>query len=665
MSEIDIFVKIDGVEYSQEQLKALATGAKDAAKGVDNLKKETKKSSEEQGFFAKKLDEVKEKFSGIKAGFGDLKAGYKTLQSGLTSLAQGFGLSSKAAKVFGTSASAALAATGIGLIVPLVLALVNYFKNLEGGAKTLQKVMAGLGAIVANVGKALKLLLSGDFAGAFNTMKDAVSGATQAVDSLFDAEKKLADLKKRTTIENAQLNAQIEAQKKILEDTTLSLDDRIAALDKVTAATKQLAQNQVAETQIALQAAQAQLALTNNYEERRAKQQEIAELQAQLIDQQTQLANVEYDAEKVGREIRTQAAEERKAAIQERLDQERTVAETLRDLRIEDIKDEQSKAEAQLQVQKEAALQKLRENKATADQLLEAEGLYEGQLETLRQEFADKESERAKAAQEKKDQEREVELQKQRDQQIRLKEILDQAYFESIENEFQRAQEELLFEEEKSMKELELLGATEEEKQKIRDKYQKKRETLAKEEVAYNKALKQAEMENNLGLASSAFGAIASLSAEGSKTQKAAAIAATTIDTYLAAQKAYTSQLIPGDPTSPIRAAIAAGVAIASGIANVQAIIATPTPDAGGAGGSGGGGGGGVSKPRSFSGNTGSLQLGFDAGPSFGDSDALGQMQSGGATTETGREPVKAYVVATEMTTAQEKNKAIEDIAKL
>ena len=665
MAEVEIKVKIDGVEYSQEQLKNLAKGADAAAEGMADLNKETEKAEDQQGFFSKKLDEVKERFSGLKAGFGDLKKGYATLQNGLTGLAKGFGLSSKAAKVFGTSASAALAATGIGLIVPLVLALVNYFKNLEGGAKTLKKVMAGLGAIVANVGKALKLLVQGKFAEAFNTMKDAVNEATTAVDGLFDAEKKLADLRKRTIVENAKLNAEVENQKKILEDTTLSLDERIAALDKVTAATKQLAENQVQETQLALQAAQAQLTLANNYEERREKQLEIAELQAQLIDQQTALQNVEYDAERVGREIRTQAAEERKAQIEERLAQEKTVAETLRDLNIEAIQDEQSKAEATLQVQREAALATLRENNATKEQLLEAERLYDGQLETMRQEFADKESERAKAAQEKKDAERQAELDKEKEQQMRLKEILDQAYFESIENEFTRAQEELLAQEEKAMAELELLGATEAEKQRIRDGFQKKREKLAKEEADYNKALKKAEVDNELNLAAGAFGAIAGLVGEQTAVGKAAAIATTTIQTYQAAQAAYASQMAIPDPSAPVRAAIAAGVAVATGIANVQKILSTPTPGGSGAGGAGGGGGT-PSRPStpSFTGNTGSLDLGFNQTDGVGASGAMGDLQMGDDDT-TGIQPLKAYVVATEMTDAQEKNKAIEDIAKL
>jgi len=655
MSDIEIKVKIDGIEYTQDQLKDLAKGAKKAASEIDDVKKETKKAADEQGFFSKKLDQVKEKFSGLKAGFGDLKKGFGQLKGGLTSMAKGFGLSSKAAKVFGTSASAALAATGIGLIVPLVLALVNYFKNLEGGAKTLQKIMAGLGAIVANVGKAFKLLLSGDFSGAFNTMKDAVQGATAAVDDQFEAEKKLATLRNKTIIENARLNATIEENKKILEDTTLSLDERLAALDGVTEATKKLAQNQVAETKLALQSAEAQLVLTNNYEERREKQLEIAELQASLIDQQTTLANVEYDANKVAREIRTQAAEEYKAQIEEKMAQEQTVADALRDLSVEGIADEEAKAMAVLQIQQETQRQVLVDNKATKEQLLVADQAYEDQKIALEQSYRDKEQE-AKDIKDEKDAADLIAKQE------RLKAILDEAYFESIENEFIRAQEELLRQEEQAMAELELLGATEAEKQKIRDGYTKKRTKLAKDEAKYNKKLAQDVKDNDLQLATQAFSAIASLVGQESAAGKAAAVAAATISTYLGAQKAYTSQMTL-TPDSPIRAALAAGVAIATGVANVRAIVATPTPGASGGGGAGGGLPSAGSIPT-FTGNSGSLGLG--EGPSVGDSDAIGDLSQTNSQGQPSTQPIlRAYVVATEMTDQQEANARVENIAKL
>ncbi len=68
---------------------------------------------------------------------------------------------------------------------------------------------------------------------------------------------------------------------------------------------------------------------------------------------------------------------------------------------------------------------------------------------------------------------------------------------------------------------------------------------------------------------------------------KALASAETLISTYSAAQKAYESQMIPSID-SPIRAAIAAGVAIASGLAKLAVINKTTFKGSGGSGATGG-----------------------------------------------------------------------------
>ena len=81
---------------------------------------------------------------------------------------------------------------------------------------------------------------------------------------------------------------------------------------------------------------------------------------------------------------------------------------------------------------------------------------------------------------------------------------------------------------------------------------------------------------------------------------KAMSIGTATIDTIVGAQKAFTSQFIPGDPSSLIRAQIASGIAIAKGLVNVASISktkfgSTTTPSGGGGGGGADvGGGGGV-----------------------------------------------------------------------
>lgn len=61
---------------------------------------------------------------------------------------------------------------------------------------------------------------------------------------------------------------------------------------------------------------------------------------------------------------------------------------------------------------------------------------------------------------------------------------------------------------------------------------------------------------------------------------KGLAVASTLISTYTAAQKAYESQFSP-IPTlnSPVRGALAAAAAVASGLANVKSILSVKTPN--------------------------------------------------------------------------------------
>ena len=68
---------------------------------------------------------------------------------------------------------------------------------------------------------------------------------------------------------------------------------------------------------------------------------------------------------------------------------------------------------------------------------------------------------------------------------------------------------------------------------------------------------------------------------------KALAIAAATVSTYLSAQKAYESQFKPlAIVDSPVRGAIAAGIAVATGLGNIKKIMSVPVPGKSGGGGS-------------------------------------------------------------------------------
>ena len=89
------------------------------------------------------------------------------------------------------------------------------------------------------------------------------------------------------------------------------------------------------------------------------------------------------------------------------------------------------------------------------------------------------------------------------------------------------------------------------------------------------------------------------------QNQKALSIAETLISTYFAAQKAYSSQIVPGvpDPSGPVRGTIAAAAAVAGGLARVASIKQQQFN--GGSSSSGGAGGSGGPSRSGFSGPTG------------------------------------------------------------
>jgi hypothetical protein len=237
-----------------------------------------------------------------------------------------------------------------------------------------------------------------------------------------------------------------------------------------------------------------------------------------------------------------------------------------------------------------------------------------------------------------------------------IRDKLAEMELEDIENEFVKAQEELALAQQRDLEELDRLKATEEEKQKVKEFYGKKSDKLKVEQAKFEEMLQKQVSEANLQVASQALGALSQLVGENTTAGKVAAIAATTIDTYLGAQKAYTSQLIPGDPSSPIRAAIAAGVAVAGGLANVAAIVKTKTPGTGG----GGGGGSTPTRPTIPSFNP---EEALAAGAA-GDDSAVNEVTLG---EQSGSTPgvIRAYVVSDEMTTQQEADAKINDLARL
>jgi hypothetical protein len=127
--------------------------------------------------------------------------------------------------------------------------------------------------------------------------------------------------------------------------------------------------------------------------------------------------------------------------------------------------------------------------------------------------------------------------------------------------------------------------------------------------------------------------------------QKGVSIATATIDTFLAAQGAYRSQMSISTPDAPVRAAVAAGIAIAQGLARV-AIISKQQFQGGGGSGSGGGGGGSV--------------------PSAGGTEAPSPANFAFLQNQPNQQPpLQAYVVGTQVSSNLEAQQLIQNQSRL
>ena len=142
-----------------------------------------------------------------------------------------------------------------------------------------------------------------------------------------------------------------------------------------------------------------------------------------------------------------------------------------------------------------------------------------------------------------------------------------------------------------------------------------------------------------LGLAKDGLNNMATILGEESAAGKAAAIASATISTFESAQSSYNS--LAGIPIiGPVLGAAAAGAAIVSGMAQVKAITSTKLPTLGG------------KTPPAVSGGSSSAPP-LPKPPSFNTVGASDTNQLASAIGQQEQQPVQAFVVSNDVTTAQ------------
>ena len=536
-----------------------------ADKIIIPVEAETEKANAELKKTKKEVDKVKKSSAELKDSVDQLSGGMISgFQKGLKSVK---GLSDGLKTFRGR-----LIATGLGAFVVVLGTLIEYFRNFEGGVRLVNQVMNTLaGTINAIVGNFEKLL-KGDFLGFFKGVKDGATEAWKETNNLFDAQEKLFELNKQFTKENAELNAVIKEQSRNIRDTTLSVEERIAAQEKINEASEKLLENEKALIEAEQARIKAELALENNYEKRRDLELQLLQTGARLISLESDLSIQRDNAAKQIRRINEEQEQEQKRqreeaakqraeqakAEQARIDAalalEKEYDAQLRALRVSQIKDEEERGRQQLEIQLDAIREKY------------------GQGTELELELIEKFNTEAEAKR------NALRLQNEQKQIEQETIALENELMRLDENSFERLDKQAeILDRERRLK-LENDELTNAERERIELEYNKKLDELGKarkqiiEREANAKKMAQMEIADALSVGINGI-------AQAAGDNKAIAIGAATIDTFLAANKAL-AQL------GPIAGPIAATGIVASGIANVRKIASTEIPGANNAGAS-------------------------------------------------------------------------------
>jgi hypothetical protein len=385
---------------------------KDANKDIQETKKNITGVTEETQKLGKESGKNKEKygslFSLLEDGFGSIKQtvkdfgnasmdvwngavnqGVKFAKLLSSALPAGFKVSSLAAKGF----AVALAATGITLITAAVATLISYFKNFEGAVKMVDKTIAVLKETMYVVIDAFTDLLTLDFTGFSDTVSEAgdrISDAASAVDDLYDAQKRYAELNKQSTVDNAKLVAEQERLVKVLDDTTLSTETRMAAAVGLDGINKQLLANDKALLATKREEIEAQLVNAKNYEEVRDLKQKLSDITAEEIENESKLSQINQDTAQKKREI----AESEEATREKEIAKIKEGLDATEKARIANLESEKEKIEAEFQMTIEGIRKKYGKGTELEKQLTIAKN-------TKLKEIEEKEEEKAKEKEQK------------------------------------------------------------------------------------------------------------------------------------------------------------------------------------------------------------------------------------------------------------------------
>ena len=588
---------------------------------LENTNKETKDLTNNFGAFGITIGSIKKKFSDVA----------KIVNNGLKTFGLNAQIAGKAfqlifggevklgAKLLFDVIKKGIAATGIGLFAIALGSVVTFLAKTKKGAELLERTLAGLGAAfkvirdrVSGLGEGILKLFSGDtkagfeqIKGSFKGIGDEIVADTKAVVELKKSFQDLRDSNRELRVETAKSKAKIEELRLIAADTSKSTEERQAAaqkafdienklLNKRIENAKEAIRIQIEENKTAENKDEALDALADKEIALADLQRESATRQRRIVEQINQIQRQgDAEADKARKKKQDDIDKANKKAeddAKKLADKQKQDAATLLEIQQENslarIDDLRKRALKELEIEKNKELQlaelmenseemkaEIREKYRRLEQ--ETNDQFDEEQDDKDKEKADKEKEDIRTLNEFK-----MEMTRQA---FAVGQTLLDTEVEELESSYQ--------------KERQLAEKNGGDLQAIDDKFEKKRKQLAKK-------------------------------------QKAFKVAQALVNTFMSATGAYQQAMdgIPA-PAGLIAAPIAAGMAVAAGLANVRQILKQDTGGGGGGGGAGGGGsmGGGQPAPEMQSGK---FELSAPA-----------QEQ----------EPVRAFVVTDDVTQGQDK----------
>lgn len=602
-----------------------------ANKSVGGLKNNLKETGTEAKKTTKNVADVSNSTGGINSlgdSLGKLSPTFSAASNGAKGLLKQMWL----------LVSNPLGATIVAIVGAATL-LFKAFTSTKDGADKLGQVMAGLSSIVdvvrdriLNVGNAIVKFFSGDFKGALEEGKKAVSGFGDEVASEFkkaaNATKDLQQVEdafNALSVSRAKVNRDLAISKELLTDENASFADKKKALDLIKETEGKQTEQELANARKKFEAIKALNALSDTSREDKKKEQ---------------------DAEAALFSLQEQSARDRRAINKQE--------KTLLNQKLADEKEAADKRKA-IAVEAETRRKENYANEKTAlEESLKQEGLNYEQRRNLIKENLNL------TAQDRKKFNDEVNKEEQKSIEEHQKAIFDlnKRYDDEKANRLaDTAEKKAQLDYERRLAEIEGIANTELEKQTliekldqehkarlkvITDDAEKEKTKVEEENFKARLEIDKLEYEHKrkmLGATTALLDTAAGALGDSTVAGKAAAVASATIKTLLASVDAFQGMVsaIPG-PAGIAAGIAASGFAVLTGFKTVKSILSVKTPKASG--------GSSVSSPN-ISGTGGASAPQFNVVGNAG-TNQLAQTLAGQAS-----QPIQAYVVSGAVTTAQ------------